>query len=940
MKRFLNLSVTFLLATLFAAAAFPQATPVGAIRGTVTDASGGPLPGATVEITSEERGVVRTEVTDTNGEFHLALLPVGAYRVVISLSGFDTVTREHNLVEAQKTTRVDAKLQLGAITAEITVSGEVPIVDRTSPASETRFRKEELETLPMGRGYQTVMTNAPGVMMTSGDRDGFSGNPVVHGALTSNNQYQFDGMDVTDGTTGTFGANLNYEAVQEVTVYTSGISAEYGRAAGGLVNVVTKSGSNTPEGSFKYIATNDEWNEQNTTVNQVTGASLARNKLDKISDRMSATLGGPILRDRVWFFGAWEEAITASSPFITPVTEEEDVMNRTATYDNYRLTGQITPKHNIWAKYSSDPDTGILRDYWATAAGAPNFAVVAGELEALTAQTQGGENWGVNWNGVISPRLAVEALYSKLDNTITVGTYNSESSIENGAVHVDLSTGFYFNGPTFIGFVQRPRESVLLAGSYFTAIGGNNHDIKVGADWQSLESSSQFGYPANRYYEDDSFDPVTRTFVPHFRYDFDEPQPSISKGDITSFFARDKFEIGNRLFMEAGLRFDQQDGSSDVGVTTFESSTISPRLSASFDLAGNGKTLVVGTAGRFYQFLIQSYTDAFANVPQQGAYSIFSWNGSEFVQTGRQDPSSNDLSPNPDLDPTYMDEVTIGFEQQIGNTVGIGIRGVFREWNDMIDDRLFFDAEGNIQQDYVNYEPAKRDYMGVELVFDKRFSNNWSANVNYTYSQAEGNHFASFASTLGDYVSATCQTSVDTTIGNNGVIPCAEVQDGANKLGLATYDRPHYVKALTNYSVPVGRANVTLGLAGNWRSGLNYTPTRTVNVLNPAGQPVATAVYFYTDRGADRLDSVWEVDTALEATWRLWRNLEIGFKGEVFNVTDQQEQVAVNNAVFCGDANAAPTSACGLARARYGTATTRASFQTPRQYRLTGLVRF
>src|SRR5688500_13917270 len=157
MKRFLNLSVTFLLAALFAVAAFPQATPVGSIRGTVSDASGGPLPGATGDVTSEDRGVTRTEVSGANGEDHLALLPAGQYTVVFSLSGFDTVTRAHNVVEAQKTTEIDAKLQLGAVTAEITVSGEVPVVDKTSPASETRFRKEELDTMPIPRGYQDIV---------------------------------------------------------------------------------------------------------------------------------------------------------------------------------------------------------------------------------------------------------------------------------------------------------------------------------------------------------------------------------------------------------------------------------------------------------------------------------------------------------------------------------------------------------------------------------------------------------------------------------------------------------------------------------------------------------------------------------------------------------------------------------------------------------------
>ena len=276
--------------------------------------------------------------------------------------------------------------------------------------------------------------------------------------------------------------------------------------------------------------------------------------------------------------------------------------------------------------------------------------------------------------------------------------------------------------------------------------------------------------------------------------------------------------------MEAGLRYEQQKGSSDVGVKTFESQTFSPRLALSYDLLGNGKTLLIGTAGRFYQFLVQDYSDEFANVPQQGAYTVFLWNGSEFEAVQRVDPSANNLQPAEDLDPTHMDEVTLGFEQQIGNTIGLTVRGVFREWDDLIDDVIEFDAEGNQVRFYENYEAAERDYMGVEFVFDKRFSDRWSANLNYTWSETQGNHFSSFASTLGDYIDSQCQSTVDPTIGNGGNISCAEVQDGAGKVGNASYDRPHYVKAITTYNIPLGRVNLNLGAAANWRSGLRIPP--------------------------------------------------------------------------------------------------------------------
>ena len=153
---------------------------------------------------------------------------------------------------------------------------------------------------------------------------------------------------------------------------------------------------------------NDEWDAQNKSVNQVTGASLEREKLDLINGLYAVTLGGPIWRDRAWFFGSYEKDEREGSPFITPVSEEEDTMVSDGTYENYRVTTQLTPKHNPWAKYSTDPLIGILRDYWNIAG--PNFAVNAGELEALTAQDQGGKTWGVNWNGIFSPQFAVEAL--------------------------------------------------------------------------------------------------------------------------------------------------------------------------------------------------------------------------------------------------------------------------------------------------------------------------------------------------------------------------------------------------------------------------------------------------------------------------------------------------------------------------------------------------
>src|SRR5690606_15890297 len=160
-------------------------------------------------------------------------------------------------------------------TDTVTVTGTIPIVDVTNVTQTTRLRRDEFEHLPVGRSYQSLVGVAAGV--------GGTGNVNAMGALSSNNLFVIDAVDTTDPATGTFGTSLNFEAIQEISVLTSAAGAEYGRAQGAIVNVVTRSGTNRFEGAFKYIFANDNWNAQNETRSEVTGASLARDKFDQIN---------------------------------------------------------------------------------------------------------------------------------------------------------------------------------------------------------------------------------------------------------------------------------------------------------------------------------------------------------------------------------------------------------------------------------------------------------------------------------------------------------------------------------------------------------------------------------------------------------------------------------------------------------------------------------
>jgi hypothetical protein len=304
------------------------------------------------------------------------------------------------------------------------------------------------------------------------------------------------------------------------------------------------------------------------------------------------------------------------------------------------------------------------------------------------------------------------------------------------------------------------------------------------------------------------------------------------------------------------------------------------------------------------------------------------------------------FTPNLDLKPYHMDEYTLGYQHQIGRSMGLGVRFIAREWGNLIDDVRTFDADGSIIREVVNYDAAERTYRGVQLTAEKRFSNNWNAQASYTYSRTRGNHFLDNFSTLGDYLDADCRTTVDLTVGTNGIIPCAEVQNGANKYGAPSYDRPHNFKLAAAYTRPVGPLNLTVGALTEALSKFRYQKERTVQVLLPGTLTNSgnTATYYYNERGADPVDGIeWYLDTSVEATWRIYNTAQAGFRAEIFNITDRQEKLRSNNVVWCGsDAG----TGCAAAIDNYGKANSRGSFRggltgtTPRQYRFSMLFRF
>lgn len=904
--------------------AVSQTLQIGTVAGEVRDSANLIVPGAAVTLTSQERGFSRATVTDENGRFVFPAVPIGLYTVQVELQGFRTEVKTDNLVETDKTTTISFTLQVGQLTDVVRVLGETPIVDVTTATVNTRLRREEFEKLPVGRTYQALIGTAPGVVGT--------GNVNALGALSSNNLFVIDAVDTTDPTTGTFGTNLNFEAIQEVSVYTSATGVEYARAQGAIVNVVTKSGTNRFEGSAKYIFLNDNWDAQNTTKSEVTGASLERVKFDKVNPTYSFTGGGPALRNRAWFFATYELTQNTSPQRQTVGQIPEDYQQvREDRFTNVRGTVQLRDGHTAWVKYYQSPSDGFVLDYWGA----------SGEREALTSQNQNAKNWAAQWSGVIRNTWAMEAAFADYDSLITVTSFEKSGRLANAPIF-NLADSKYYNGATFDGFVKRPRQQFNVASNWFRTWRGRAHNLKVGYDFQNVESGAQFDYPNRQLYIADNYIQASNTAVfgpSSARRDYDSG-PSVSTGKFHAVYARDKFEMADRLSVEAGVRWDKQSGESDIGAGTVDTQVLSPRVSGTYDVAGDGKSLIVGSYGLYYASILQGFSDAFAQVAQQANYDNYVWSGTAFVFSNRVQVSGSTFRPNLDLTPARMDEFTIGFERQFGRDMGGRVRFITRDWRNLIDDLRSFNADGSIRREVVNYDAAERRYRGIQFILEKRYANGWNAQGSYTYSRTRGNHFDNTFSPLGDYIDAQCRTTVDPTVGTGGLISCAEVQNGANKTGAPIYDRPHNFKFNAAYVRPFGPVNLTVAGVTEFISKRRYERQRVVNVLRPGTLVNAgpTATYFYEQRGASALPGLENyLDFATELTWKIAGTQEAGFKAEIFNLTNNEEKIISNNVAWCGTtANAA----CATAVENFGKASARGSFLQPRRYRFSLIYRF
>src|SRR5512138_1723734 len=257
--RFMRVAVPALLAFTVAAGAFGATT--GTFFGAITDSDGSALPGVTVTITSPVLQGSRTATTNAAGEYNFPLLPPGEYRAEYTLASFETVVRTGVVVNLDQSTKVNVTLALARVAESVEVTGESVVIDPTQTNTQVNLKEDHLQHATVGlarRAYQNVALETPGVTSQAGA----GGNPSVFGSNLGQNSYLIDGLNTTDPITHTFTSNFTFDSIQEVAITTTGFDAEYGKAIGGIINVITKSGGNDFHGTLDARFRDESLTEQ------------------------------------------------------------------------------------------------------------------------------------------------------------------------------------------------------------------------------------------------------------------------------------------------------------------------------------------------------------------------------------------------------------------------------------------------------------------------------------------------------------------------------------------------------------------------------------------------------------------------------------------------------------------------------------------------------
>jgi hypothetical protein len=927
MRRLQSAAVAFLAVLVVSASAFAQgggASSTGTIQGRVMDSQGAVLPGVTVTATSPSALGAQTAVTSETGNYRFPAVPPGEYELTFELAGFNTLKRSGISITLGFTANVNVELALATLQETVTVSGASPVIDTSTTRVQQNFKMEQLQSIPNGRDMWALLAVTPAVQMSridvGGNRAGTQTGYRAYG-LDGQVRVLIEGINTTEGTDGA-GFYFDYASLEEAFLGTSGQTAEMPNP-GVQSQFIARSGGNQFAGEYHLDWYNNALQGSNIpdeyTVPTAFNNSPIRahsNEIDRYYDT-DINVGGPIKRDKIWWFGTYRTQFNAVQQpnFQFDKTFDTKLWNAVG-----KGTYQINQKHKLVGYYQWGQKIQANR--------LPQATYIYRDEGPTNRQDSGSWVYKAEWNGTLSDKLYVEARYGDFGYYFPQITNGTEPYYFRDSGTLEI-TGSHQKNQN-----DRDRKQWTGAATYFLDTNKGSHTFKFGGE--VLRELQWFGVlqgvggNIEHVYNNGASTQVifripTATQVGGLK-DNDNGHLTTENGlDQNSFFVNDTWAVG-RLTVNAGLRWDQYKGwlpeQNQLGATvgpvvvqakTFAESDLfswnlfAPRIGFTFDLSGDGKTVVKANYGLYWHNPGVGIPNN-AN-PNTGTKSAtYGWNDingdrrwQPGEETNRQTASlEGALVLDPNLKDPYSHEAAAWLERQVTDTIGVRAGFVYKTEDDLIeqyiaarsldaytvpynftdigvdgvrntaDDRVLSflgltsaqaTALGTTQ--IVMNLPKYGRYKTAEVSMNKRYGNRWSASLGgaYTWMTDFPNNFPQ----------------------NPAQLPGAEDRSVWNFKASGSYDGPWGVRIS-----PVLRH----------QSGVNFARQTTLSF--PTGVTASGTTIYLEPANANREDNIWVFDVRGEKTVNFTDRIRTRLFVDVFNITNSHASETISRATGPG----------------------------------------
>jgi hypothetical protein len=959
-------NLTALGLAVIAGAALQAQESTGTIVGTVKTKKGQPVAGATVILTSVSLQGARQMKTDASGAFRAPLLPPGTYQIAVAKEGF-VAPKATVDVPLGQVVRQDLLMAPAAAAAEVEVVATNGGVDKADVKTSTNITSGQLDQIPRStRGLDTVALLTPGVTLGVGSR------VQIRGGQTTQNRFLLNGTDIADNVFGnTNGRNFYVDdSIQETQVIQSPVHARYGNFTGGVINAISKSGSNEFSAIFRANISRPSWSAVpplGMRKGGIPSNAGTQNTEDWIGREYSLWVGGPIIKDRLWFAASTKLNPTSVTPqnfsnvaglttgdgtgapaFGTGTGQSGQPFSliQDTTFYELKLTFAVTPNHSLELAGNTNKVDQEGR-----------FYVASFDPDTLVPQKNENNYITLGYRGLIGSNLSLEARWAKKHQLLQAGG----DPAKGDPIRARYSNGTYY---------------IFQNGIFNRADGGDNRDIQTwtaNATWYSpdtavgtftLDAGFEFLYQDRQAANDQS--PTQRQYFVWGRnadgtyrvagaitsplaqslnfvnlYSTDRGK---AKTDTLGYYLNGLWAINSHWQVMLGARYDKVTAKDTLGAETVSSSRFSPRLQLTYDLFGDQAWVGRASFARYVGKLNDSFTNRFtrAGNPITERYgwagaadnaasyatvtTLTNWDVTQTGLTGYSGPLNRFVDSS--VKAPYNDEYSAGIRHNLGGGSFVNFTYTQRKGGGFFNDIFTIGDQVTVPLVYVNGgsreviaerwitdDRLKRDYKSAEFEFLFKLSRVWTFGGNYTYAilkgngeGSEGNNPPVSGDVIGDYESVHASRGRDMSY--------------YAPYGYLTGDQKHRARMYLSWNQELGKASAFYGsLLFNYNGGGTYSLTRDLSFeaqtdATGAGSTIASSyptsyTRYYGPRGLGRFNDTFGFDLKLGAEVPVVAKLKFFTEVTITNVFNHWQVATYSTASTSGTSLATTSPLAG-----------------------------